>query len=192
MDIERRRCVESFKRLGMDNPDDYLGEYSQAGVFGDLEGGKITAEEFRCRLRPLLRPGVTDAEIDAAFNDFLIGIPSARLDALRELRHRYNVYLLSNTNPIMWHSRIAEEFAKQGGTLSDYCDGAVTSFEARCMKPAAGIFTLACSRFGITPAETLFLDDGPVNIRAAAALGFDTIHVPAGAEFTDLLKERGL
>lgn len=192
IDIQRSRCADSFRKLGMENPDGFLGEYSQSGPFGDLESGKITAGEFHAILRPLLAPDVTDGQIDAAFNDFLIGIPQARLDALKSLRKRYNVYILSNTNEIMWSSRIAEEFAQQGGSLSDYCDGAVTSFEVKCMKPSPQIFEITCQRFGIIPAETIFLDDSAANTAAAAALGFNTITVAPGNEFMDLLKKHGL
>ncbi|MDE7452568.1 MAG: HAD family phosphatase, partial [Paramuribaculum sp.] len=112
MDIDRNHCVEAFKKLGMKNPDNFLGEYSQTGPFGDLESGKITVDEFHNALRPFLPASVTDEQMDAAFSDFLLGIPESRLNALKELRKKYKVYILSNTNPIMWHNRIATEFTK--------------------------------------------------------------------------------
>lgn len=31
MEIRRQNCVEAFKKLGMENPDDFLGEYRQSG-----------------------------------------------------------------------------------------------------------------------------------------------------------------
>ncbi|MDE6050006.1 MAG: HAD family phosphatase [Paramuribaculum sp.] len=192
MDIDRNHCVEAFKKLGMKNPDSFLGEYSQTGPFGDLESGKITVDEFHNALRPFLPASVTDEQMDAAFSDFLLGIPESRLNALKELRKKYKVYILSNTNPIMWHNRIATEFTKQGGDISTYIDGAVTSFEEKTMKPDDGIFIAACKKLNIKPEETVFLDDSLANTQAAAALGFDTIHVAPGTEFTDLLKTKGI
>lgn len=192
MEIDRLRCVAAYKALGMADPEQWLGEYSQTGPFGQLESGKISVAQFHDALRPYLLAGVSDEQIDSAFCDFLIGIPESRLDALKRLREKYKVYILSNTNPIMWHSRIAQEFAKQGGDLSTYCDGAVTSFEEGVMKPDARIFEAACAKLGIKPEETVFLDDSETNTKAAAALGFDTIHVAPGAEFTDLLAAKGL
>ncbi|MDE5744972.1 MAG: HAD family hydrolase, partial [Paramuribaculum sp.] len=146
MDIDRNHCVEAFRKLGMKNPDNFLGEYSQTGPFGDLECGKITVEEFHNALRPFLPATVSDEKMDSAFSDFLLGIPESRLNALKELRKRYKVYILSNTNPIMWNGRIAAEFAKQGGNISTYTDGTVTSFEEKIMKPDAGIFNAACKK----------------------------------------------
>lgn len=192
MDIDRNHCVKAFKQLGMNNPDLFLGEYSQAGPFGELESGKISAEEFHNALRPYLPETITDEQMDAAFSDFLIGIPESRLNALKELRKRYKVYILSNTNPIMWDNRIAEEFRKQGENLDTYTDGAITSFEEKVMKPDARIFEIACKKLHIKPEETVFLDDSKANTEAAAALGFHTIHVAPGTEFTTLLKEKGL
>ncbi len=192
MDIDRNHCVKAFKQLGMDDPDIFLGEYSQTGPFGELESGKISAEEFHNALRPYLPDTITDEQMDAAFSDFLIGIPESRLNALKELRKKYKVYILSNTNPIMWDNRIAEEFRKQGENLDAYTDGAITSFEEKVMKPDARIFEIACQKLNIKPEETVFLDDSKANTEAASALGFHTIHVAPGTEFTTLLKDKGL
>lgn len=192
MDIDRMNCVASFKRLGMADPEKFLGEYVQQGPFGDLESGRIDAPAFREEMRKYLPAGVSDEAIDSAFSDFLIGIPVRRLEALEELRKRYKVYILSNTNPIMWNGRIAEEFAKQGKDITAYTDGAITSFEVKCMKPDPRIFREALEKFGIKAQETVFLDDSKANTDAAARLGFETIHVAPGSEFMDLLAAKGL
>ena len=93
------------------------------------------------------------------------------------------MYLLSNTNKIMWDSRIAEEFRKiPGREMDSYFDGTVTSFEARALKPSAEIFGYAVRKLGIVPEETLFLDDSQENIRAAVALGFHGAVVPASGD----------
>lgn len=192
MDIDRMNCVASFKKLGMADPEMFLGEYVQQGPFGDLESGRIDAPAFHEEMRKYLPAGVSDEAIDSAFSDFLIGIPVRRLDALEELRKRYKVYILSNTNPIMWNGRIAEEFAKQGKDITAYTDGAITSFEVKCMKPDARIFMEALQKFGIKAQGTVFLDDSKANTDAAARLGFETIHVAPGSEFMDLLAAKGL
>lgn len=187
MDIRREDCVEAFKALGMENPDLWLGVYGQKGPFLALEKGEIDADEFHRQVRPMFAPGVTDAQIDEAFCQFLTGIPTHRLEALRELRKHYGIYLLSNTNPIMYHSRIAEEFRKEGLEMADYFDGRVESFEAKCYKPDAEIFRYTAEHCGIDPAETLFFDDSMANVEAARRCGYQAAHVPPGTEFTDIL-----
>ncbi len=187
MDLDRDRCVRAFEALGMKEADDFLGVYGQKGDFLALESGAIDAEEFRRRIRPLFSRQVTDEEIDTAFNSFLIGIPAERLRALRELRRKYPIYLLSNTNPIMMESKIAEEFRKEGLEMADYFDGIITSYEAKCCKPARGIFDYARDTCGLEPEETLFFDDSKSNVEAARAYGFHAVVVNPGDEFVDLL-----
>lgn len=192
MDIDRERSVRSFRRLGMKEPEKFLGDYGQTGPFGALEEGLITPAEFHEQLRAIIGPVATDDRIDRAFDAFLVGIPVRRLAALRELRQRYGVYLLSNTNAIMWDMRIRTSFMGEGRCREDYFDGIATSFEARALKPGAAIFDYASRRFGIRPDETVFLDDSAANVEAARGLGFHALQVPPGREFTDILNEAGL
>ncbi len=191
MDIEKDRCVASFQRLGLPDAASYFGEYSQKGPFMLLEEGVMAPDEFHRVLREAIGGGVTDEQIDKAFCDFLIGIPAARLASLRRLREKYNIYLLSNTNPIMWDSKIKDEFTKEGRVREDYFDGMVTSFEAKSMKPDEKIFRYAVEKLGIKPEETVFLDDSQRNLDAAARLGFKTVLVNPGDEFVTLLAQAG-
>ena len=192
MDIRRADCLEAFRRLGMAHPENLIGEYVQQGPFGQLEAGEISAGQFHEALRSQLPDGVSDAQIDRAFCSFITGLPQPRLAALRSLRKRRGVYLLGNTNPIMWRGIIAEEFRKEGLRREDYFDGIVTSFEAKCMKPDERIFRRVEESFGIKPEETLFLDDSQTNLDAAARLGYRTLLVPPGTEFADLLAAEGI
>ena len=183
MDIRRENCVKAFQELGMSDIGEFLGDYGQKGAFKLLEEGALTPDEFRAEIMKSCPVGTTGSQIDDAFNQFLVGIPAYRLEALAGLRRRFGVYLLSNTNKIMWDSRIAEEFRKiPGGEMDSYFDGTVTSFEARALKPSAEIFGYAVRKLGIVPEETLFLDDSQENIRAAVALGFHGAVVPASGD----------
>ncbi len=187
MDIRRLNCVASFERLGMKDADSFLGEYSQKGPFLQLEEGAISEDEFRTAVRQFIDGEVTDEQIDSAFCDFLVGIPKYRLEQLRQLKQQYKIYMLSNTNSIMWRSRIAEDFRQEGLEREDYFDGIVTSFEARSIKPDAKIFHTVVEKLGIKPEETLFLDDSQKNLDAAAELGFKILLVTPGSEFFELL-----
>ncbi len=188
MDIDRENCVRAFTKLGMKDIADFLGDYAQQGVFAELEEGKISAAQFRDAVRAHCPQGTTDAEIDAAFNEFLLGIPAIRLEMLLQLREEYKVYLLSNTNEIMWNSRIAEEFRQiPGMDINSYFDGIVTSYSAHSLKPDAAIFRFAEETLGIKPSETLFLDDSQANVEAARKLGFKAEQVQPGTDvFTSI------
>lgn len=174
MEIERMNAVKALEALGMCDVDKMLGDYGQTGPFLQLEKGEISPEEFHREIHKLMPAGVTDDQIDEAFEKFLVGIPVERLRKLEELHKKYNIYLLSNTNKIMWDGFITKEFRKDGHDISYYFDGTVASFEAKAYKPDAEIFRIAERRFGIKPEETIFFDDSKANCEAAAKLGFRT------------------
>ncbi len=188
IDIRRADCVEAFARLGLPDPESHFGEYAQTGIFMAIEDGSVDVDGFHAALHKILPPDVTDEQIDEAFQKFIVGIPARRLEALRRLRAQgYRLYLLSNTNPIMWDGVIKREFAKEGMRREDYFDGMVTSFEAKAAKPDEKIFRYTAETLGIKPEETLFFDDSMANVEAASHLGFATAHVRPGTEFTDYL-----
>lgn len=192
MDIEKNRCIAAFERLGLPNAASYFGEYSQQGPFKLIEEGMISEKEFHDALRKDIANPVTDKDIDDAFCDFLIGIPLSRLQQLRELRSRYKIYMLSNTNPIMWNSKIKKEFEQEGFAREDYFDGMVTSFDAKSLKPDGGIFRYAIDQLCIKPEETLFLDDSMANLRGAEPFGFKTAHVHSDHGFMEVIKRISL
>jgi len=188
IDIRRQDCEEAFRKLGFADIGNFLGDYGQKGPFLLIEEGKITPDEFRAEVRRHIPANVTDTQIDDAFNAFIIGIPLQRLKALRRLRTEgHKLYVVSNTNPIMWHQSIKRAFEQEGLSMADYFDGIVTSFEAKCCKPARQIFDKVVADFGVNPAETVFFDDSEANCRKGAALGFRAVHIPPGQDFTDLL-----
>lgn len=192
-DLRKSACVEAFRELGLKDTNEFFGEYSQKGPFMELEEGKITPEEFHAHVRSIIgNKDLTDREIDAAFMRFLVGIPVERLRQLQLLRQNYGVYMLSNTNPIMWNDKIASEFRKDGLDVREYFDGIVTSFEAKALKPSEAIFRYAQDHLGIEPEETLFLDDSLENIKAASELGFHGLHIKPGDEFYAELSKMGI
>ena len=102
IDLDRQRCLENFRKLGLPDVEVMLDLYHQQDFFQKYEKGLITSAEFREVIRGKIGKPVTDAQIDDAWNSFLVSIPTFKLDLLLELRKKYVVYLLSNTNEIHW------------------------------------------------------------------------------------------
>lgn len=188
MDLRRINCVEAFEKLGMTNANSLLGEYCQAGVFAGIENGSLTPAQFHDEIRQIIGRNVSDEEIDCAFQKFLIGIPPRRLEELEELHCEYKMYMLSNTNPIMWNDEIGKNFRQLGKDVNYYFDGIARSYEIGAMKPDLKVFQWVIDQFGINPKETLFFDDSQSNLDAAARLGFQTLLVEPGYEFMELFK----
>lgn len=188
MDLNRERCVEALEILGMKDAESMLGLYKQTGPFLMLEEGKLSPAQFRDAMRERIDGEVTDEQLDDALNKFLVGIPINRLRALRKLKEEYKVYMLSNTNSIMFDSKIKECFMTDGLNVDDYFDGFCLSYKAKCSKPDSRIYLYIVDKFGIVPEETMFFDDSQKNLDAAEKIGFKTYLVEPGAEFIDAFK----
>ncbi len=182
IDLKRERAVEQLTALGLKGVDELLGQYVQKPPFLDLETGRITAGGFFDDLREKCaeggNPGVTDRQLTEAFNAFLVDIPVERLERLRQLRMAgFGVYALSNTNPVMYNSWIANAFRQEGGNICDYFDGIVTSFQEMTCKPDPVIFETVLRRYGLPGNQTLMLDDSEKNCQAAAGCGMHALRV---------------
>lgn len=172
IDLDRDRAVQALEEHGLEGANEMLGLYGQEEPFLGLETGETPAGEFFDIMRSRMKPGVTDKEITAAFNRFLVDLPAKRLEMLRRMRLAgYRIFMLSNTNPVMFNSWIDRAFRQEGGTVNDYFDGVVVSYEELMCKPNVAIFETLMRRYGLNPSETLMLDDSDKNCRAAAEAG---------------------
>jgi 2-haloacid dehalogenase len=105
------------------------------------------------------------------FPEMIPGAIGGTVEILERLNARgVPLYALSN-----W-SR--ETFPSQRTRFSffDRFQGIVVSGEEGVIKPDPRIFELLFRRYGISAREAVFIDDNPVNARAATALGVHGIH----------------
>jgi FMN phosphatase YigB (HAD superfamily) len=73
-----------------------------------------------------------------------------------------------------------------------YLQGVVVSGDEKIIKPDPRIYQLVIDRFGMAPADLLFIDDSPANIAGAAAMGFDTHLFDDPSTLLPALQARGL
>lgn len=181
IDLDRDRAVRALEQLGLEGADDMLGLYGQKEPFLGLETGETPAGEFFDIMRSRMKPGVSDNEITRAFNEFLVELPAKRLEMLRRMRMAgFRIFMLSNTNPVMYNSWIDRAFRQEGGTVNDYFDGIVVSYQELMCKPNVAIFETLMRRYGLNPSETLMLDDSEKNCQAAAEAGAHAFKVGKG------------
>lgn len=189
MTLDPAEALRRFKALGLSDAERYLDAYTQSGVFGNLEEGKITAEDFRSKLSSLTGHELTFDECKHAWLGYRKDVPQRNLDLLKELRAKgYRLILLSNTNPFMMDWALSCEFDGKGSSLNDYFDALYLSYRLGIMKPAPDFFRQVLDNENILPEETLFVDDGPRNVEAAGKLGFITMCPDNGSDWTGELR----
>lgn len=101
VDLDRDACVRAFARIGFPQADALLDSYKQTGMFLALDEGRASTAEFYDYIRRESGRETPDEAIQQAFCQFLVGLPVYKLEMLRGLRNRFNVYMLSNTNDVM-------------------------------------------------------------------------------------------
>ena len=180
IDLQRRMAIDALDRLGLSDASSLLGEYEQKGPFLMLETGEISSSEVYDILLPHCKKGTTCTDIRDAFEEFLKEIPLERLRMLEKLRAKgYRLYVLSNTNPIMYNHWIDNAFRNDGKSINDYFDGIVTSFQEKMCKPDPRLFQRVVDRYSLTPSETLMLDDSESNVKAARSIGLEAHKIEA-------------
>lgn len=178
IDLDRERCVRAFERLGIEGVDSMLGLYRQEEPFLSVENGSISSACFYDRLRALSGREISDTEFEKAFDEFLLALPVERLRKLREMREAgLRLYMISNTNAIMYDGWIKKAFMQEGLKVGDYFDGIITSFAEGYCKPDPGLFEILLRRYNLNAEECVLLDDSEANCGAARSLGMNALRI---------------
>ncbi len=175
--LDRERCLSNFSRiLGFDDFGDYLNPYAQKGFFAKFENGDIGAEEFRNIVRGhCTAEGITDEMIDSTLDTFLTVVEPYKVKMLLQLKEKYNLYLLSNVNPIAWRKCCELFFEAQGVDIEDVFEKLYLSYQLNASKPGTLIYEKVLEDSQAVPAETLFIDDSAANINTGQQMGLNVL-----------------
>ena len=182
--LSYEQAVSRFEEIGLANARQHLDAFQQKGIFGALEEGCITAEEFRQQLSLMVGRTLTMDECYYAWQGYLEYVPQKNIETILQLRQNgYKVCLLSNTNPFMMQWANAD-FDGKGNGVSHYFDALYLSYQLKVMKPHREIFEIMLRGQQATAAETIFIDDSTSNCAAAEAMGIRTLCPQNNADWT--------
>ena len=145
VDLDLDRCRKAFvEDVGYGRIDELLDAWHQKGFYSDLEEGKISEDEFRHRIiegvsgkRPVL-----PEDVDRAMWALLTGIEPYKVDLLKDLSHRYDLYLLSNNNGISM-ARCRKFFADAGLPMEQVFEEFAGRVELEDVENFAAVFSAA-------------------------------------------------
>lgn len=172
LNIDYQKTINAFKKLGFARFDEMYSALKLNNTFDDLETGNISEESFYEYMHQEAPQPMRTEQLTEAWNAMLLSFRKESLDFLQDLRKRYRVFLLSNTNVI--HKRAIDNlFKSQTGqeSLDSFFEKAYYSHIAGMRKPGEKIFEYVLKDAGINAGETLFIDDLKPNITTAKALG---------------------
>ena len=172
IDLDFDRSVRAFREiLGYEKITEILDLYHQKGIYGEMEGGQITADEFRAEVLKDSRPGCVAADVDRAMAGLLVGMNPAKVTLLKELAKNYPIYGLSNNNEISVQ-RMHEIYEENGLDWQRVFKKEFISSRMKMLKPSREIFDAAAAEIGLPPEEILFIDDSQSNVDGALAAGW--------------------
>ena len=169
-----------FSRIFTDTPED--AALLDGALFGSplwtlLDSGTISHETMARyaerhlpeRLHPNLR------ECLAHWPEHSLPIEGTNDLAIRLKGEGYGIYVLSNAS-----TRIMEQLGH--APVMPFLDGYVVSANERLMKPDPAIYQLLCDRYGLSPADCLFVDDNEDNCIGARVADMHAYHFTGDVE----------
>lgn len=165
-------------------------EDMKEGIFGsDLhrryESGLVSSEGFRREAARKCRLSISGEEFFDAYTDIFTPIP-ATIGLIRNLKGRYRIGLLSNTNE--WHY---ERYIRKVEIFNLF-DSVTLSFDVKEMKPSEGIYRDALAKLQAVPEECVYIDDIEAYAEGARSIGMKGIRYVSHESLLESLRAFGV
>ncbi|MEO8763789.1 MAG: HAD family phosphatase [Ginsengibacter sp.] len=187
LDIDYNLTRTAFEKLGVGHFDDMYSQKSADRLFRNLETGKISDEDFYIEMNKCTGLQLSPAEIKQAWCAMLLHFREKSLLFLDQLKPKYRLFLLSNTNHIhipefnkMYHEKNRDK------PFAGFFEKAYYSSEMGLRKPDAECYEWVLHEQKLEPGKTIFVDDSIQNVEAARNVGMQAILLEPGMYIEDL------
>lgn len=142
----------------------------------DFESGRTNFDQFTTAFLQEFNLQVDRAFFQQEFLDLVQApLPNCQ-QVLQDLKARFHLSLLSNTNPAHYEKLSRDyDFYR----AFDHC---FLSYQMGQMKPSAAIFESVMAHLNTRPETIAFFDDGDRNVEAAKSLGINAFRVDSPDE----------
>lgn len=184
LNINTSKTLESFAEIGIENPTHLMHQVVSSGLFFDFEKGLISEDNFRDQMNKASGKTLHVAQFDKAWNAMLLNYPMERIEWLKKLSSKYNLYLLSNTNIIHYrhYNTLLAKLLNNNG-LPSLFKKVYLSHEMGIRKPNTKIFETVLTDAKIVANHTLFVEDTEENLIWAAKLGINTCLIKQNSNY---------
>ena len=189
IDLDSKRVIDQFQKHSNKSAENIIRLISKSQDLIDYEVGKMTDSEFCQVVNQLLSIELSQTSFETIWNSFLGTIKLDKLHLMLELKEKFNVLILSNTNPIhqrAFDRRVGELIPSK--TMAGMVHTAYYSHELGLRKPNPHIYQKVVDLQNLNPAKTLFFDDCLENITSAQASGIQAIQVTYSDQILDQLR----
>ncbi len=157
---------------------------SHAIGYIEYELGNVSTETFFTRFSDIVGfRGGLDCLMHI-YNDIFTAWPE-REALLEKLRPKYRLAAVSNTS----EAHILH--VEQHFSVLNFFEEKIYSFDVHTRKPDRPIYEIALQKLGVSPEESVFVDDLEANCHTAASMGFETVHLLNDTDLEQEFIKRG-
>jgi epoxide hydrolase-like predicted phosphatase len=178
IDIDYRQSLNLIKSLLPNSFDLKVDSFYSTDFHKAYEKGEIDSPTFRNEVRNYFQQNWDDQKVDEIWNSLLGEIPKERLDLVSTLKQSYQVGVLSNTNEIhidAVYKMLERDFGMN--RFEQLFDRVFYSHEMGLAKPSQEIYYKMLEELGTSANRVVFFDDLEANVRGAASVGIQAVHV---------------
>lgn len=177
MNLDVPRTIKAFENIGITDFVNDTGHHYKNPVFYDFETGKVSESEFVEELANISANSLSGTQIREAWNAMILDMPIERIKFLLDLKKKYKIYLLSNTNSIHQEKFLRETNEANDFSFNELFEKAYYSHEIGIRKPNEEVFHFVLKDSKLNTDKTLFVDDSLQNINSAQKTGLRTFHI---------------
>ncbi len=177
INIDYNLTKSAFEKAGVQNFHEMYSQSNADDLFSKLETGTINEEDFYKEIIRRSGISISSKRIKEYWNAMLLNFRESSLIFLENLKNKYRLFLLSNTNHIHL-KELREIFYKveRKNSLESYFEKTYYSCDINLRKPDVEIFEWVLRENNLIPEKTIFVDDSVQNIEAAQQAGLQAIY----------------
>ena len=181
------RVIENILRESNVDRDELLELFDEPGGYRDMERGARNFAEFFEFLRTEAGYRADIRKFQETWSDFFDGTIPGIEDLLRQLRSKYRLAFLSNSNEIH-----AEVIPRRFSGVFEKDDRFIFSYRYKVAKPDPEMFHRALELVGTSAKNGVLIDDLIENVIAARGVGMRAFQFIDTPRLMGDLKEEGL
>lgn len=186
VDFDHLRAAQELLKVTPLSLSEAMAVLSDGELVSEYETGRLSSEEHYRKVCRRLQMEVSIEKFRELWGSMFLPEPLLSESFLQDLKKRYRLMLLSNTNEIHF------DFVIQHYPILRMIGERLLSYQAGCMKPEARIFELAVEKAGVAPENIFFTDDRPENIEAAQRAGIQALLFQSETQLRRDMASRGM
>lgn len=178
IDINPQKTYSALKRILSPEESGSIKWNEIPGIVLAMETGRWKKHDFIDHLRKVCKPDVIEEEMIDAWCAMILEFPHDRVEMVKSLSEKYQVFLLSNTN--VFHIKYFEKEFKNRYHISlhQLFSKVYYSSEIGFRKPDVESFLYVLNDACIKAEETIMIDDKEDNCMTAESIGMRSLKVP--------------